>query len=364
MNKPSSLYIHIPFCNSICTYCDFAKLLYRKEFVDLYLISLKKEIESYQIPHNLKTVYVGGGTPTSLDDEQFSFLLSLIDDYVGDVEEYTFEANPESLSVSKLEMMKKHHVNRLSIGVESTNDKILKSINRLHTWEDVKRAYLEARRIGFDNISFDLIIGLPNVSDEMLINDINNIIELNPEHISCYSLTIHPQTVMGIKGYKELSDDEIRRKYDLINEILMKHGYTHYEISNWAKVNKVSKHNYVYWKCEHYYGVGLNASGYIDNIRYENTKNLSDYIKGKYVLIKEEVDPNDDFEYLMLNLITSRGIVFEEYKNLFGMSFMDKYQKRIKDNKLDNYFVFDDYHIYLTYEGMMVLDAILLDLTV
>lgn len=364
MNKPiESLYVHIPFCRSLCHYCDFPKLLVIDSFIKPYLLSLKKEIESYHINKNLKTVYIGGGTPTSLSDEQFSFLLDMLDEFTQNIIEYTIEANPESLTKSKLEIMKAHGVNRLSIGVESTDDEILKTINRLHTFDDVKKAYLEARELGFNNISFDIIIGLPNVTDEMLIKDIKNLIELNPEHISCYSLTVHENTVMGIKGIEPASDDEMRDKYDVVNKILTEAGYIHYEVSNWCKPNKESKHNLTYWKDEYFYGVGLGASGYVDDYRYDNTKSINEYIKGKCVSQRGYVDPKDDFSYLMLALRTIFGINYQEYNDRFHKDFLKKYLPKIKSNNYEKYFVFESENAHLTYEGMMILDKILIDIT-
>ena len=363
MNKDiTSLYIHIPFCHSVCTYCDFAKVLYFNSFCEDYLRSLKNEMNQYNINKSLKTVYIGGGTPTSISDEQFSFLLSLVDPYIKDVIEYTIEANPESLTLEKLKMMKAHGVNRLSIGVESTNDKILKAINRLHTFEDVKKCVRNAREVGFDNISFDLILGLPNVSDEMLIKDIINILSLNPDHLSCYSLTVHQNTYMGIKGIIPPSDDEMRDKYDIVNKLLTENGYIHYEISSWCKPNKYSRHNLVYWKDEQYYGLGLGASGFIGNIRYTNTLNLNEYNQGKYEGFNEVIDLNDDFEYLMLSLRTIFGINYQEYQERFGISFLEKYKKRILDSGYSSYFIFGEDKAYLNYEGMMILDSILLDI--
>lgn len=361
-NKIESLYVHIPFCHSLCHYCDFPKLLAIDSFIKPYLLSLKKEIESYNINKELKTVYIGGGTPTSISDEQFSFLLDLLDSYTKHIEEYTIEANPESLTKEKLLIMKKHGVNRLSIGVESTNDDILKSINRLHTFEDVKKANKLARDLGFDNISFDLIIGLPGVTNEMLIEDVKNILSLNPDHISCYSLTVHEHTVMGIKGIKPAEDDEMREKYDIVNKLLTDAGFIHYEISNWCKPNKYSRHNLTYWKDEQYYGVGLGAAGFINYVRYTNTLSINEYIKGKYLALKDNELPQDDFVYLMLSLRTIFGINYKEYQDRFGVSFLDRYLAIIKAKQYEKYFVFEEEKAYLTYEGMMILDTILLDI--
>ena len=180
----NSLYIHIPFCEHLCDYCDFTKVQYFSLFAKPYLVELEKELNSYHI-NNLKTIYIGGGTPTALEDELFERLLQIVTKYTKGVEEYTVEANPESLSKNKLMLMKQYGVNRISLGVETTNDEILKSINRHHTFEDVKKAILTAKEIGFDNLNVDLILGLPGTSKEQIQLDISNLLALGVQHISC-----------------------------------------------------------------------------------------------------------------------------------------------------------------------------------
>lgn len=359
-----ALYIHIPFCERICDYCDFAKLQYFRIFAVDYLSSLKKEIDSYHInPDNIETIYVGGGTPTSLEDDLFLELLKTIEPYSRRVKEYTFEANPESLSLTKLKMMKDFGVNRLSIGVESTNDKILKSINRGHTFQDVQNAVINAKKMGFDNLNVDLIIGLPQVSKALLIKDLDNILSLDVQHISCYSLTVHPNTVFFSKGIEEPNGDIAREYYDIVESKLKENGYIHYEISNWSKPGKESLHNYVYWKDEQYYGIGLGASGYIKDIRYTNTRSIQKYNQGKYVDQKEVVSLDDDKTYfIMLNLRTIRGLLFDEYQERFGEDFYQKNKEDIDELLKENLIVLDNKlgRIYPTYDGMMILDQIIM----
>ena len=363
-NKPvAALYIHIPFCEHLCDYCDFPKLQYFRTFAEKYLIALKRELDSYHIDHELKTIYVGGGTPTSLEDDLFFELLKIIKPYSEGVLEYTFEANPESLSKEKLLMMKEYGVNRLSIGVESTDDKILKAINRHHRFMDVQNAIVEARKNGFNNINVDLIIGLPNVLKTGLNKDLDNILLLDVEHISCYSLTVHPNTVFFIKNIEEPSGDISRELYDLVEEKLSNNGFIHYEISNWAKEGKESLHNFTYWKDEQYYGIGLGAAGYIGNKRYVNTRNIKKYNSGQYIEEEEVVSKKDDLLYfIMLNLRTNRGIIFQEFEERFKESFMDKYKDKVEKLVNEKLLVYDKNRIYPTYNGMMILDQIILDL--
>lgn len=363
-NKPRALYIHIPFCTHICDYCDFPKLQYFTNFASNYLDKLQEELDSYHIGE-LDTIYIGGGTPTSLEDDLFFRLLEMIRPYSEGAKEYTVECNPESLSISKLKMMKENGVNRLSIGVESTDDKILDLINRNHTFNDVIKAVDNARKIGFNNISFDLILGLPQVSLEMLKKDILNLIALKPTHISCYSLTVHEHTRFYLKGIKEVDNETSRLQYDLVNRLLEEHGFIHYEVSNWCLPNCMSLHNLTYWEDDRYYGLGLGASGYIDDIRYTNTKSLSYYLEGKFVSEEEVVTPKDDvIYYIMLNLRTIYGIKRKDFIARFGYDLFIN-----KKEELDSLYIkgliniSNNYDtIVATYEGMMLLDIIIEEL--
>ena len=362
-NKVNSLYIHIPFCESICDYCDFSKLQYFRNFADKYLSALEKELTQRVDNKDLKTIYIGGGTPTSLDDDQFETLLKMVKPYSKNVEEYTVEANPESLTLSKIKLLKKYGVNRLSIGVESTDDEILKSINRKHTFADVRNAIELARENGIHNINLDLIIGLPNVSEKMLLKDIYNILSLNPDHISCYSLTVHEHTVFYLNGISEPVEEFAYDAYKRIDEELEKAGYRHYEISNWSKPGKESKHNLTYWNNERYYGIGLSASGYVDDIRYKNTTNFNKYISLSNEIEEEVVTKEDEIEYeIMLKLRTRSGLDLEQFKNKFGLDLFLVKKEAIEQYINTGYLEMIGSAIVPTFEGMMIEDKIVLDL--
>ncbi len=353
MNKVKSLYIHIPFCNKICDYCDFTKLQYFRNFASKYLDVLKVELESYKIK-DLKTIYVGGGTPTALEDDLFEQLLKIIDPYTDGVIEYTFEANPESLSLDKIKMLKAHRVNRISLGVQTTDDKILKTVNRDHSFEQVQEAVKNLKEVGIDSINVDLILGLPHTSEKILKKDIENVLSLSVKHVSCYGLTVNPHTVLFNKGFKEPEGDVLRAFYDIVEQELIKDGFIHYEVSNWAKPGYQSEHNLTYWRNEQYYGCGLGASGYIGETRYKNTINLSQYLDRVFVNEKELVSEKDKRTYqIMLNLRTIEGLDISfvsnkenEIESLINSGLLDK-----KDNRL-----------IPTYQGMMVLDQIILKL--
>ena len=354
MNKDiKSLYIHIPFCQQICDYCDFTKLQYFRNFAIDYLKALKDELDSYHIK-NLKTIYVGGGTPTALEDDLFLELLKMIDPYTKGVKEYTFEANPESLSLEKIKMLREYKVNRISLGVQTTNDKILKMVNRNHNFEQVKTAIRNLKEQGIDNINVDLILGLPHTSKKILENDLKSILSLETKHISCYGLTINEHTVLFNKGIKAPKDDVLRDFYDLVEQTLIKNGFVHYEVSNWAKPGYESEHNLTYWRNEQYYGVGLGASGYIGEIRYKNTVNLSQYLRRVFVNEKENVSKRDKITYqIMLNLRTIEGLDIKFVKNK---------DKEIQQLISGGFLKLENNHLIATYEGMMVLDQIILQL--
>ena len=354
MNKDiKSLYIHIPFCNKICDYCDFTKLQYFRKFAVSYLDALKDELASYNIG-KLKTIYVGGGTPTALEDDLFLELLKIIDPFKEGIKEYTFEANPESLSLEKIKMLKEHGINRVSLGVQTTNDKILQTVNRNHSFEQVKTAIKNLKEQGIDNINVDLILGLPHTSKKILEDDIKNVLSLDVKHISCYGLTVNPHTVLFNKGFEEPSGDILRQYYDIVEDILRENDFIHYEVSNWAKPGYQSEHNLTYWRNEQYYGVGLGASGYIGETRYKDTINLSQYLTRAFISEKEKVSDKDKLTYqIMLNLRTIEGL---------DIKYVQDKESIVDELVKEGLLIKEQNKLVPTYEGMMILDQIILKL--
>ena len=360
MTKSNSLYIHIPFCTHICTYCDFPKVNYTSVFSFPYLKALKNELESYP-KQDYKTIYVGGGTPTSLSIEELKFLLELIKPYAKNVKEYTFEANPESLTLEKAKLLGSYGVNRISLGVQTTDSKILEAINRHHNLDDVKLALSNALDSGIDNLNVDLILGLPHSDLTTLKRDLDIVLSFPIKHLSAYSLSVNPHTALGISGYQNKSDDVMREYYDYLHARMLEAGFVHYEVSNFAKPGFQSQHNQTYWKDEHYLGVGLGAASYIDNKRYKNTSSITEYIKGNYNRDVEIVSLKDDMTYfIMLNLRTNHGIDLDLFKTRFNFDLLTKKEKEIKNLILNNLLFLDDNHLIATYEGMMLLDDIIL----
>ena len=363
MNKDiKSLYIHIPFCHKICDYCDFTKLQYFRNFAVDYLKALKDELDSYHIK-SLKTIYVGGGTPTALEDDLFLELLNMIEPYSDGVLEYTFEANPESLTINKIKMLKEHHVNRISIGVQTTNDKILQAVNREHSFEQVKDAVKNLKEHGIDNFNIDLILGLPHSSEKILKEDLRKVLSLDIKHISCYGLTVNPHTVLFNKGFKEPEGDVLRAYYDIVEQTLIKNGFVHYEVSNWAKPGYRSEHNLTYWRNEQYYGLGLGASGYVGETRYKETINITDYLKRVFISEREKVSKQDKLTYqIMLNLRTIEGLNLKSLKDEFGVDLLKTKEQEIYGFISQGLLVLKEGTLVPTYQGMMILDQIILKL--
>ncbi|MDY0100924.1 MAG: radical SAM family heme chaperone HemW [Bacilli bacterium] len=361
-NKINSLYIHIPFCEHLCHYCDFAKLFYDENLANKYLDVLFSEIDSYQIK-KVKTIYIGGGTPSSLNISQLEKLLKKVTPFLSAGGEFSFELNVENITLEKLKLLKFYGVNRLSIGVQSTNLEILKSLNRQHSFVEVEKNYYLARELGFNNISLDLIYGTPKQNIEILEKDLENLLKLNPEHLSIYELSIHPNTVFYLNNIKPLDEDESRKQYNLILKILRNRGYKRYEIANFAKPNYQSKHNLTYWQNKNYYGVGLGAHGYIKNLRYQNTKSLTKYLKGEIIYEKEILSLEDEEKYFWItNLRLEEGFKIDEYISRYGKKRFQRRIDQLKQTGLFKYMIKSNNQVRLNDDGLMLLDYLLIEI--
>ena len=285
-----SCYIHIPFCKNICSYCDFCKIYYNELFVNKYLDSLENEINTYYKGDLLNTLYIGGGTPSSLNLEQLTRVFNILSRLnKSNNIEFTIECNIEDISEDKLKLFKSNGINRLSIGIESFNEDNLKFMDRPSI--DLNKIYLAKKY--FDNINIDLIYALPNESLDTLNKDIDEALKLDVKHISIYSLIVENNTkISDIKPIDEELDYEM---YKLICDRLS--NYNHYEISNFAIPGYESKHNLTYWNNEEYYGFGLGAAGYVNSIRYTNTKSINNYIKNQYNRVEEVLSLDDKEKY-------------------------------------------------------------------
>lgn len=360
IKKDKSVYIHIPFCDSICSYCDFCKFLKNDEWIYKYLESLEKEIKSKYNSEIVETLYIGGGTPSCLNILQLNKLFDIIKIFNKSKNlEFTVECNIENITKEKLELLYKNGVNRLSIGIQTFNKKYLEYLNRNHTKEEVIEKIRLAKKIGFNNINVDLIYGLKDETIDDLVYDIDKILELDINHISTYSLIIEPHTKLYINNEKNIEEDLDYDMYNIIIKILESNGYKHYEVSNFAKDGYESKHNLTYWNNAEYYGFGMGASGYINNIRYDNTRSINEYFKGNYVLNSHKLDINETIENeFILGFRKIDGINKEEFykKYKIDIKSIDVVNKLLKENKL----IENKKNIYINPEYIYISNDILI----
>lgn len=335
-SKVKSAYIHIPFCNTICSYCDFCKVYYKTNLIDSYLDSLSNEITKYYKGEVLDTIYIGGGTPSVISIDKLNRLFIIINKLKRSKTcEFTFECNLEDINEELLSLLKSRGVNRLSIGVESFNKDILKILNRRYDIDILSK--IDMCKKYFDNINIDLMYAIPRENLDILSKDIDIIIKLDVPHISTYSLIIEKNTVMYNNNYKNIDDELDYEMYQLIIDKL-KTYYHHYEISNFSKTGYESKHNLTYWNNEYYYGFGVGASGYIDNIRYDNTRSITKYISGYYRLESNKLSYNEVTENaFILGFRKLDGINIKDFENryVFNPLKLDIVKKLVRENKLE-----------------------------
>lgn len=359
-----ALYLHIPFCDHLCHYCDFPKVLTGTFSEDAYLDALLKEIESFSIPpHSLKTVYIGGGTPSALSIRNLEKLLSYLHQHFVPLEEFTVEANPESLNEEKMILFKKYGVNRISLGVESSDDGILKRINRAHRISDVEKTISLLKKNEFKNINLDFIYGLEGTDLLDIRKDLDFALKEDVTHLSFYSLQIEEGTVFHNRNVRTDGDSLLASEYEEIVRTLEAHGFYRYEVSNFAKKGYESKHNLTYWNDQTYYAAGLGASGYLGNLRFVNTKSMNHYLAGKTHISEEKITIYDhEFEYLMLHLRLVSGFSIQEFDSLFGKDFLSYYRKGLE--KVEDYVEIRDGFFHIRPQYLYTMDNILLSLLI
>ena len=332
-----SLYIHIPFCVRKCGYCDFLSAPADEKARDWYVQALLMEIERYRgtetADRKIKTLYIGGGTPSILSVNQLDCIIQKIKctfNFCGDIEA-SMEMNPGTASKEKCSALYQMGINRLSIGLQSTNDKELKTLGRIHSYEDFLNTYTWCREAGFQNINVDLMAALPYQTVESYTTGLRKIIRLAPEHISAYSLILEEGTPFYQKynsGCYPLPDEEQERlMYRETEQILAQAGYERYEISNYAKKGYACRHNLVYWQGGDYLGLGLGSSSYMDGVRFHNTTDLNTYVnQGAYVEDREELSVQAKMEeFMFLGLRVMAGVSGTEFEKRFGKTMEDVY---------------------------------------
>jgi len=366
----SSVYIHIPFCQQICYYCDFNKFMMDRQPVDQYLEYLEKEIvESLKRNpiSDLKTVFVGGGTPTALTLPQTQTLVDMINNHIikGNKEvEMTFESNPNEISKEKLQILKDGGVNRISFGAQTFDEGLLKKIGRTHSPNEIEEAIQTAKEVGIDNINLDLMYALPGQTMEQFVDSLDKAMELPIQHISAYSLIIEPKTVFYIEmnrgKLKPAPEEDEAAMYDFLMNYLEKKGFHQYEISNFEKNGLESKHNLVYWNNEEYFGFGAGAHGYINGIRYSNAGPLKKYFQliddtDVPIVHEHKVTKQEKMEEEMfLGLRKMQGVSERKFQEKFGSNFNEVFPNVIEKLMKDGLVEMNGVFLRLTHKGKLL----------
>ena len=366
--KPSSAYVHIPFCTQICYYCDFSKVFIKNQPVYAYLEHLIQETRSYEIG-KLRTLYIGGGTPTALSAQQLAYLLTELPKVMdlSEVEEFTIEANPGDLDPDKIAVLKDSQVNRVSLGVQTFDNKMLKKIGRSHQEQDIYDNIRHLKQAGFDNISIDLIYALPGQTMDQVKENVAKAIDLDIPHMSLYSLILENHTVFMNRmrrGKLPLPKEELEAEmFEYIIEELEKAGFEHYEISNFSKPGFESRHNLVYWDNAEYYGLGAGASGYVDGIRYKNHGPIRHYLEaveaGKARITEEHLTLEEKMEEeLFLGLRKKTGVSKARFEEKFSVSFDQRYGQVVASLTEQGLLVPDDKQVRMTKRGLFLGDTV------
>ena len=366
--KPTSAYVHIPFCTQICYYCDFSKVFIKNQPVDTYLEHLIEEYDSYDIK-KLRTLYIGGGTPTALSAPQLAFLLEKLTDKLdlSYLEELTIEANPGDLDQEKIAVLKDSPVNRVSLGVQTFNDRMLKQIGRSHLEKDIYENIANLKKAGFDNISIDLIYALPKQTMEDVKINVAKAIALDIPHMSLYSLILENHTVFMNRmrrGKLPLPKEDLEAEmFDYIIAELGKAGFEHYEISNFSKPGFESCHNLMYWDNAEYYGIGAGASGYVDGVRYKNHGPIRHYLEAvkagdarvqeEVLTLKEQME-----EEMFLGLRKKSGVSKKRFEEKFGISFEEQYGAVVSELTEQGLLVPDRDIVRMTKQGLFLGDTV------
>ena len=400
-NKELGIYIHIPFCRHKCDYCDFVSFSNKQAFIENYMEAVKKEINYYfrdktfLETYTVTTIYIGGGTPSYIDSKYILEMMHILEENLKEnmlkLEdmEITIEVNPGTVNKEKLEQYKKAKINRLSIGLQSTNNEILKQIGRIHTYEQFLETYQMAKEVEFENVNVDLMIGLPNQTIEDIKRSLEEVIQLNPTHISVYSLIVEEGTVIAQKienhQLQEMDEEFERNMYWYVKNTLELNGYIHYEISNFAKKGKESKHNLNCWRQKEYIGIGLAAHSYLNYVRYTNTSEMEQYItrmnnlngqivkdilklsnnkektsleeKEKNIETAYEIEELQDVEdrkkeYMLLGLRTIEGVSISKFKEKYIDNPIFLFRKELEKLVEEKLVMIDGDDIRLTNKGL------------
>ena len=365
LTNPSGLYLHIPFCEKKCKYCNFYSSFVTEELLDSYTEALIKSINQWGGKYNrpIDTIYLGGGTPSLLRHRLPTLLSSINNSFnICKDSEITLEINPASNSEALLESAKMAGINRLSIGAQSGSDDELKILGRTHTAADTENTVATARKMGFNNISLDIMIGLPFSTNETLKNNLDFINRLNPEHISAYILKLEERTAFS-KEQDALSlpdDDSVSEQYLAMSEFFENRDYNHYEISNFSKTGFYSRHNLKYWNGTDYLGIGPSAHSSIEGKRFYYPNDLKAFLSGNNPI--DDGESGGKEEFIMLRLRLKNGINPDDYLNLFGTPLSLEFLEKCRLFEKAGFLTIDEKSISLTNKGMLLSNSIITEL--
>ena len=353
-------YVHVPFCKSICGYCDFQRAGYSDVLCTKWLDALAKEIQNRQIPLNLKTMYLGGGTPSCLSLSSLKCLFELLKPYTSEVKEYTMEMNPESCTDEIVSLAVSYGVNRVSLGVQSFDEKLLKMMNRHHDVQTIHRAIDCLHHHGIHNISVDVMYSLPTQTMKMWMDTLKECVQLDITHLSMYSLTIEKGSAFARKGLKPLDFDTEADMYEAAIEYLEAHGFQQYEISSFCKNGYESKHNLAYWHYDDFIGLGLGASGKQNHKRYDHPYGFQNYFNDPLELEWIDLTLEDEmFEMLMMGLRMKKGMSLSLFHKRFSVSFEEIYAVPLKKCIESELLMIQEDKLKATERGFEILNTVL-----
>lgn len=385
--KDIGLYIHIPFCKKKCNYCDFVSFANSEEKIEEYINCLICEIKEvaenvkFQFQQkkgdlvNVRSIYLGGGTPSYIDSKyikqilntirnSYNFVMAGLIDKQEQFPEITIEINPGTVTEEKLKDYKYSGVNRISIGMQATQNRLLTQLGRIHSYQEFKTTYLLARKIGFNNINIDFMIGLPNQTIENIKESLQKIKKLNPEHVSVYSLIVEENTILSKQieeGTLKLPEENKEREmYWTVKNFLEENGYNHYEISNFAKPNRESRHNMDCWNQKEYFGFGVAAHSYVDNVRFSNITDLNSYIENykhnepekNFVFHEKENYLDTMKEYLLLGFRKIKGVSKKDFENKFQLPIESIFKLELEELKEKGLILENEDTYYLSDKGI------------
>ena len=356
----NAMYIHVPFCDSICAYCDFERCKKHPLLTSRWLDVIIKDIQDRK-DEPIQTLYIGGGTPTSLSYDELEILLSACDCFKP--VEYTIEANIENLTKDKIMLLKEHGVNRISLGVQSLNDHLIQIIERHHSASDIFSKIDEIYACGIENISVDMIYGLPTQSLDIWLADLKQIASNKKiSHVSIYSLTIEENSAFGRKKIEKVSDELDEKMYFEGIRVLESFGFEQYEISNFCRYGRYSRHNSAYWKYDDFIGIGAGAYGKEEHIYYHWPFRLNDYIKGTLKREETKLTKADEmFEMIMMGLRMKQGVSLERFNLVFHEDLRKVFHEAIEKHVRSNHLEIMNGHLRCTCEGWAILTSILID---